>query len=428
MSIDQKGANTGMMYNPYKGKSLSGLSGLRTEDHRRSGSDLKDLLGPQHGSFAEKQTPEPRTALMNQTGWPGHSRTMSAVGQQTMNPTGKEQRKVFNFQLDPTFRRDLMKKRMNSKIELKGPNGEFKEENTEGGKDQSPVVKNKDLSKMNFMQMKRQSLDVMEIAEQKLNNEEIHKNKTGVGKISNPFDQIPNKQMLLGIIDKKKSININRLNDRVSLMMDKHSLNVSGAQPAEQSNPTSKDFRGIFRRPDVGASIRGTIPDNRRAPINITREAISMAPQDEDNNLLKEDNPKKFSENILEKPTTGYFSKVFRKKDSQESFEITESRRHQGVSAEQSRQRSSSREVHEVKTQNYYAMALKYNYTKKIIGPHGMLYKEHFIQSVGAIKYLLSKGVNLFQYKDIQVIKGKVKDITNSSEFALRTNSSFQSS
>lgn len=56
-----------------------------------------------------------------------------------------------------------------------------------------------------------------------------------------------------------------------------------------------------------------------------------------------------------------------------------------------------------------------------------MLYKEHFVSTVGAIRYLMQKGTNMYQYKDIEVVKGKIKHASSTTDFAMKTMTSLTS-
>lgn len=102
----------------------------------------------------------------------------------------------------------------------------------------------------------------------------------------------------------------------------------------------------------------------------------------------------------------GYFSKLFSRKtrSSQASRESSfEGRSSNRVAA--SFERSSSREVSEVKTQTYYMVGLKYSF-KKFNCSSSL--RTHFAQSFSALKYFKAKLPSVFQYEDVTVKKNSI--------------------
>ena len=413
MSAQPKRVFAEPIYNPYKRKlaeqgtpSLD-LASLRKKPLSKSGIDTpQSMLDPKNSSVISAMA---TTKNFMSSQKPSATSTFEHL----QTPDSK---KVFNFQLDPGFRMNLMRKRMNSKISIK----QMAEEPKPTLATPQPRIES------GFLHFKKHSLDVVKMAEDKalMNKEkklEIEINKTQLvrdikdcdAKAHEVFDHLPNKQALIGLLDNQKGIGLTRT--------------FSSKPPA--LNPESIDLKHskglFFPRTTMrhGAAESKLMSfEFRRGPVSVVREVVgSSTPKggngEEDQTLL----PKDTNKDELKKSTIsveakdihrGYFDRVFKKKSSQQLFERGSTEcisRKDRASEDPKRQRSLSREVFEVKTQTYYMTSLKYNYQKKSIGPLAVQFKEHFIQTIGALNYLVSNKVNVYQYSDIEVIKGKIK-------------------
>jgi hypothetical protein len=334
------------------------------------------------------------------------------------NMQSPDNKKVFNFQLDPGFRMNLMRKRMNSKISIK--------QMAEEPKTSLATPQPQPRIEPGFLHFKKHSLDVVKLAEDKalLYKEkklEIETNKTQLAKeikdcdakAHEVFEHLPNKQALIGLLDNQKGIGLTRTFSSKPPTLNPESLDI-------------KNSKGLFFPRSTmrnGAAESKLLSfEFRRGPVSVVREVVgSSTPKggngEEDQKLLSKDANK----DELRKSTAsvdikdihrGYFDRVFKKKTSQQFLERGSTEcisRKDRASEEPKRQRSLSREVFEVKTQTYYMTSLKYNYQKKGVGPLSVQFREHFIQTVGALNYLASNKVNVYQYNDIEVVKGKIK-------------------
>lgn len=364
-----------------------------------------------------------------------HQRTASGeVG------SGNGERKVFNFQLDSAFRMDLMKKRMGSKIDLK----------SDTPKTQASVGSELQPHHSTFIEVRKQSVDVQKLAEQAAAGQGVARAKFGDLKSNfttthnyqprktahEILENMPNKQTLMGMIDNQKTATL------------KNPLH-SGPSKLRDWNPGTAisdltDLKGLktgitmVRNPATSASdwkndkqvfqtIGGEI---KKEPVSIVRAALiaqqqknpqedsAYAQNDESRMLLsKNEETPKASSSVSKEAGVGPsylfggLERVFKKKASENDFGRLSGyeRKTEEPRMGSRAPRSQSREVHEVKTQNYYMVSLKYNYRKLTGGPLAMAFKEHFYQSFGALKYLCSKQINPYQYSDVEFAKGKLK-------------------
>lgn len=413
MSAQPKRAFAEPIYNPYKRKlaeqgtpSLD-LASLRKKPLSRSGIDTPaSILDPKNSSVISAMATT-KNFLSSQK----PSATSTFENLQT-----PDSKKVFNFQLDPGFRMNLMRKRMNSKISIKQMADEPK----------PTLATPQPRIEPGFLHFKKQSLDVVKLAEEKalLHKEkklEIETNKSHIAreikdcdaKAHEVFDHLPNKQALIGLLDNQKGIGLTRT--------------FSSKPPA--LNPESLDLKnskGLFF---PRSTMRNGANENkllsfefRRGPVSVVREVVgSSTPKGANGEehqvlLTKEGNKDEMRKSTVSVDVKdvqrGYFDRVFKKKSSQQLLERGSTEcisRKERASEEPKRQRSLSREVFEVKTQTYYMTSLKYNYQKKGVGPLAVQFKEHFIQTVGALNYLVNNKVNVYQYCDIELVKGKIK-------------------
>jgi hypothetical protein len=348
-------------------------------------------------------------------------------------------RRVFNFQLDSAFRMDLMKKRMGTKIELK----------SEKPKPQSVLAAESTPTSIKFLELRKQSLDIQKLAEQaagqpspKCKFGDLKSNLTTTQGYQTRktaqeiLENMPNKQALMGMIDNQKaatlknplSLGTNKLQDwkpgtALTDITDLKGLK-TGITMMRNTASTNEWRHDKLIYQSMGGEIK-------KEPISIVRAALIAEQQKqplEDSNMQGNDDTKnllsKNDEKAKGQPTPtkegssggssylfGGLERVFKKRSSEQDLprasggeRMTEEPR-MGSRAP----RSQSREVHEVKTQNYYMVSMKYNYKKIAGGPLAMAFKEHFYQSFGALKYLNSKKINPFQYSDIEYVKGKLK-------------------
>ena len=101
----------------------------------------------------------------------------------------------------------------------------------------------------------------------------------------------------------------------------------------------------------------------------------------------------------------GYFSRLFRKLSSDYKREPSLEASNVSSNAPKAQdsfskpefRRTRSRDVFEVKTQNYYMVPLEYAYKRKT----NSTFKEHFLQSVLMCKYLKQNEINPLQYDDV---------------------------
>ena len=330
-----------------------------------------------------------------------------------MEKNTSETKKVFNFQLDPNFRMNLMRKRMSSKINIKEMSEEPKASiiNVQNSKKKETYITG------SFLNLKKQSLDVVKLAEEK---ETANKSRSILGvdcdiKAHQAFDLLPNKQTLMGLFDTQKTGGVSRT------QVSKESPAAGGKQEALDG----KSFKGLFVPRNF---VKGGMSsfDHRRGPIGAVHDVMrsSVANDtvigEEDQSLIKKDlrtdsiNDKRPSTVEVDRMSLnkGYFNQIFKKKSSSQLIEretFDGSVRRDRTSVDARRQRSESREVFEVKTQTYYMTSLKYNYPKKVVGLLAVQCKEHFIQTIGAFNYANLKKIDPYKYEDIEVIKGKIR-------------------
>lgn len=353
-----------------------------------------------------------------------HRHTNSAQVDHGQQPIGHEEKKVFKFQLDPSFRNDMMKKRMTSKLSLKDIVEENKKEPNETGISGA----------MRYLQDKRQSLDIMKIAADKDEKEDVKPKVNCIrtrGLGTTMMDNLPHKQELFGLIDHQKTLNLNKLKERKTGKDED-----LGNSKIQNESRAARFNKAMERSKALKIDNKLLNEEIRRGSINLVRKAEGGVKHDvieEEEGLLEGDQDRDKtavmigSELNTSKSKRGFsFDNFFWKKNN--SLVMTDNQgnskqnsRHQGT-IDQRKQRSQSREVHEVKTQSYYMAALKYNFKKKTVGPLAMIYREHFIQTIGAMKYLASKDVNMYQYPDVDFVKGKLKAKNSSSlSFLTRT-------
>lgn len=426
MSLEPNKTSGEALFNPYKRKADNGFLGMRSEAHKSF--DMRSSA--YHGSntpayVSSKAQNKPLDDLLFGKAaktFTRHKHNNSAHldGVAAGDPVD---RKVFKFQMDPSFRNDLMKKRMTNKISIKEIVEENKNEASEPGVSGA----------MKYLQMKRQSLDVMRIAADKDEKEEL-KSKIGGPKSkmtgTNMIENMPHKNAIFGIIDHQKTLNLNKLKERKSAQDEE----MANSKVQNNESRAARFSRAMERSKALKIDNRLLNEDIKRGAINVMRNSemgVRQTIAEEDDNLLGKAEGKDRTA-VLIKPDTSKskrglsFDKIFWKKSNsvvvaEKEEDRFQSSKQQGT-IDQRRQRSQSREVHEVKTQTYYMVALKYNYKKKIVGPLAMIYREHFIQTMGAIKYLNSKEVNMHQYTDIDFVKGKLKSKnSNSLSFLTRT-------
>jgi hypothetical protein len=401
------------IYNPYRRKlaehgtpSLD-LASLRKKPLSKSGVDTpQSVLDPKNSSVISAMTTT-KNFLSSQN----PSATSTFENLQT-----PDSKKIFNFQLDPGFRMNLMRKRMNSKISIK----QMAEEPKPTQATPQPKLE------PGFLHFKKQSLDVVKLAEEKAllhkeKNLEIETHKLHLGrdlkdcdaKAHEVFDHLPNKQALIGLLDNQKGLGLTRTFSSKPPPLNPESLDL-------------KNSKGLFfpRSTMRSGAVESKLLsfEFRRGPVSVVREAVgSSTPKgaggEEAQTLLGREGPKEEVRRSagsvdVKEAHRGYFDRVFKKKSSQQLLERGSTEcvgRKERASEEPNRQRSLSREVFEVKTQTYYMTSLKYNYQKKGVGPLAVQFKEHFIQTVGALNYLASNKVEVYQYADIEVAKGKIK-------------------
>lgn len=379
-----------------------------------------------------------------------HQRTTSGeVG------SANGERKVFNFQLDSAFRMDLMKKRMGSKIDIKSDTPKTR---ATTGSELQP-------HHSTFVELRKQSVDVLKLAEQAAAGQPGPKARFGDLKsnltTTNTYqprktaheilENMPNKQTLMGMIDNQKIASIKnplhsgptKLQDwkpgtAISDLTDLKGLKngITMMRNSATAGSEWKTDKQIFQ------TIGG---ETKKEPVSIVRAALIAQQQkqpledtqnDESRLLLsKNDETPKSSTSVSKDPAPSYLfgglERVFKKKTSENDFGRLSGfeRKTEEPRMGSRAPRSQSREVHEVKTQNYYMVSLKYNYRKLTGGPLAMAFKEHFYQSFGALKYLSTKQINPFQYSDVDFVKGKLKSkITAASGRALASPSSSTSS
>lgn len=124
---------------------------------------------------------------------------------------------------------------------------------------------------------------MIEIAEEKMKNEaDKEKSKNVLSKISSAFDQLPNKQMLMGFIDKKSTITM-KTTDRLNMM----NMRLLKKDEEEKAGRPS-----AIRRGDILAHTKSIHGLDKKAPINVTREAINSTIVEDEHQLLKENNVK----------------------------------------------------------------------------------------------------------------------------------------
>lgn len=349
-------------------------------------------------------------------------------------------RKVFNFQLDSAFRMDLMKKRMGSKFDIK----------SETPKTQASAGSELQPHHSTFMELRKQSVDVQKLAEQAAVGQGVPRAKFGDLKSTftntqnyqprktahEILENMPNKQTLMGMIDNQKTATLkNPLHSGTTKLQDwKPGTAISdltdlkglknGITMMRNSATTGSDWKNdkqIFQT--IGGEIK-------KEPVSIVRAALIAQQQknpqedfaysqnDESRMLLSKNDetpkgPTSASKEVGTGPSYlfGGLERVFKKKTSENDFGRLSGfeRKTEEPRMGSRAPRSQSREVHEVKTQNYYMISLKYNYRKLTGGPMAMAFKEHFYQSFGALKYLSTKQINLHQYSDVEFVKGKLK-------------------
>ena len=412
MSQDPHRKRGSAIFNPYKRHEADLISGGRAGIYQtQSAAGVRQAtidatpgtIGMTLGIRSTTDTPADE-ALFGKAARSVNHRHMNSEHFESLSGGDK---KVFKFQMDPGFRNDLMKKRMSSKISFKDISKDDKRDH--------PRKEGTISGAMTALQMKRQSLDFMRMAEEKEQHEVGEKSKATKAssiRVANFMDCLPNKQAIFGMLDHQKTINMNKLKERKTAREETvQDFGVKGVTIDSRSAKFSKAMR--FDSKVLNLELK-------RGPINIARDQHVEPRQtvgDEDETLLDiaEKEPKRGGSELGESTKQSravhldnFFSK---KKNNSAAIDIAGSNRHDQLSnsVDMRRQRSQSREVHEVKTQTYYMVALKYNYKKKVIGSLAMVYREHFIQSVGAIKYLLSKNNDLYKYSDVDFIKGKLK-------------------
>ena len=266
------------------------------------------------------------------------------------------------------------------------------------------------------------------------------------------YDSLSTKQSLLQFLDNQKYLGVNRLKERktvggaIDVAIEQASANNSSLRLGSRihvgnSCQTAEVQQQNYVKKGYHHGVEG-----RRAPINVVRDAVpgvSNATEDDKDTLIQmgEDGPTRvfinngftFKDNgaslrssydnsqmrktagndgsdiqtKINSSTSGFsWGKFFKRKASENQFERNVSVQSE---ADSRRQRSVSRDVVEVKTQNYYMVALKYNYRKKLLGATALAFREHFIHTLGAVRYFQAKRVNTYQYSDIDVVKGKIK-------------------
>lgn len=356
--------------------------------------------------------------------------------------SGQGERRVFNFQLDSAFRMDLMKKRMGNKIDLKSETPKFLSNGTQ----------DKPFYSSTFMEGRKPSLDLQtnpekassgptplisigRFGELKSNLTTTHNYQTRKT-AQDILENMPNKQALIGMIDNQKTVatkNLSHLGANklqnwkpgtaLSDLTDLKSLK-TGITMVRNSATNSdwRDEKQIFQT--IGGEIK-------KEPVSIVRAAHIVQKQkstleesgfqtnDESHAFLGRSDQNSKGEDLSEPKENpsgpsyllGGLERVFKKRGSEHDFGRTSGfeRKTEEPRVGSRAPRSQSREVHEVKTQNYYMVSLKYNYKKATGGPLALAYKEHFYQTFGALKYLSSKLINPFQYQDIEFAKSKIK-------------------
>lgn len=396
------------LFNPHKYLNLKEAAAnshekpARQEEHRisRQTSDsAAGKLGKDIGNIIQKKV-------------------STSVHRHTTSENVGEEKKAFTFQLDPKFRMDLIQKRMNSKLNIK-------DVATEVAAFQNAKASNPGSFVHNFCHMKKQSLDVVNLAEEKEQQDKKLKFAAATeGKGKEMLDQMVNKQTLIGLIDQQKSQNLSKLGQErlsTSTQIDLSVLNNKSLATTMAGMQNQK-----AQAPATTTQLLNM--NARRAPINVNREIMGTMGGPSKVDLKEGQSGDKKASNGFDKvmPLSstnqaggssylyGGIKKLFTRPQSV-GLTGTGSGHFSTYDLDNrgpnllTRQRSASREVSEVKTQTYYMTPLKYNYRKKLMGPISIAFKEHFLQSVGALKYASTKGIDLYQYKDVELVKGKLK-------------------
>jgi hypothetical protein len=269
------------------------------------------------------------------------------------------------------------------------------------------------------------------------------------------YDSLSTKQSLLQFLDNQKYLGVNRLKERktvggaIDAAIEQASANNSSLRLGSRihvgnNSQTAEVQQQNYVKKGYHHGIEG-----RRAPINVVRDAVpgvSNAIEDDKDTLIQmgEDGPTRvfinngftfkdngaslrssYDNNQMRKTagndgsdiqtkinnsTSGFsWGKFFKRKASENQFERNASVQSE---ADSRRQRSVSRDVVEVKTQNYYMVALKYNYRKKLLGATALAFREHFYPYIGSSKILPSKKgqyIPIFRYRCSQR-QNKTKD------------------
>src|SRR3990167_4451335 len=317
------------------------------------------------------------------------------------------ERRVFNFQLDSAFRMDLMKKRMGNKIDLK----------TENPKLHSNGTHDKPLHSSTFMEVRKQSLEVNNKADKTSPGQPSLMGKFGELKSAmttthnyqprktaqDILENMPNKQTLMGMIDSQKiastknplNAGSSKLQDwrpgtAISDLTDLKGLK-TGITMVRNSAATS-DWRNDKQ---IYQTMGGDI---KKEPVSIVRVAHIVQQQkqpledsgyqtnDESRTLIARPDQTPKSGTVADSKDSsggvpsylfGGLERVFKKRASEQDFGRMSGfeRKTEEPRMGSRAPRSQSREVHEVKTQNYYMVSLKYNYKKATGGPLALAYK-----------------------------------------------------
>jgi hypothetical protein len=398
MSVDKRTIKD-LLFNPYK---RSASQAFKTEDFR--GADLKQTQTLNEGMEASKKV-DPALLGKTSKNFGMHRHSSSAQ----FDSDGAE-RKVFKFQVDPSLRNDLMKKRMNSKLNLK----EITEEGKRGHEDGKSRCEEKIANTLlNYERIKRQSLDVIRLAEEKEDKEASLKKGPQITGKSTFIDAIPNRGAIFSIIEQQKTMNFNKLKERKTA-----NLNASTG-PSESL--VSRFSKAIEHSKNLRLESKQINFEKKRAPISVVHDLVTQAGNEDDKLIEKHGETIKADQSRKANSRSAIMDKFFSKKPLTGSINGAEDLRRSSYKIEDRSERSQSREVNEVKTQTYYMAAMKYNYSKKNMGPLAISYKEHFIQTFGALKYLAEKSTNMFQYTDIEIVKGKIRSKKSKLDFMIRT-------
>ena len=220
---------------------------------------------------------------------------------------------------------------------------------------------------------------------------------------------------IFGIIEQQKTLNFHKLRERKTLKKDN--------PDATPGSLVSRFSRAMDQSKALRIDNKAINFEKKRIPVSVFHDVIPQIGCEEDDKLVKDVQVEDatIDTSIMKQQKSPLPDKYFSRKVSASGAPGIDDFLKQRYKTEDKRERSQSREVNEVKTQNYYMVTLKYNYQKKSVGQLAISYKEHFVQTYGALKYLHDKCTNFYQYSDIEVVKGKIKSKKSTLEFMTRT-------